>query len=103
MVTKAKMVKGNLEKYGLTFGELVFTEELENFDGYDKNHGVSSVHRKESNITELVFYLEELYKMDGLDSTEKEIYERYQWGMKVEPSEWLYVYRNAHDLNYEQF
>lgn len=103
MVVKAKSLKNILGKEVKIKSESIDNDDYESVTLKLKDAIQSSVHRKESNITELVYYLEELYQMDGLDETEKDIYERYQWGMDIEPSEWLYVYRNAHDLNYEQF
>ena len=60
-------------------------------------------HKVETNVGELIYYLEEMYSMDMLDDTETDIYERYTYGEKINKSEWLYVYKQLYKLQFEKF
>lgn len=49
-----------------------------------------------SNLSELHYYLEEMYQIDLLNPDEKEIYERYQLSEDITYREWLYIQSNMH-------
>ncbi|WPK11803.1 hypothetical protein R6U77_18215 [Lysinibacillus louembei] len=49
-----------------------------------------------SNLSELRYYLEEMYQIDLLSPNEKEIYERYQLSEEITYREWLFIQSNMH-------
>lgn len=61
------------------------------------------VHKKQTHISELAFYLEELYQMDMLDEKEEVIYMRHRDDLKVSKSDWKYVLKRMNEYTYEKF
>ena len=61
------------------------------------------VHKKQTHISELVFYLEEMYQMEMLDEKEESIYLSHRSDMKVSKSDWKYVLKRMYNYTYEKF
>ena len=61
------------------------------------------VHKKATHISELVFYLEEMYQMDMLDEKEESIYVSHRSDMKVSKLDWKYVLKRMNSYTYEKF
>ena len=50
-------------------------------------------HKPQTNLSELLFYLEEMYSMDMLSEKGTDIYERYKFGYQMTKSEYTYIYK----------
>ena len=59
--------------------------------------------KNQTNLSELLFYLEEMYVMDMLTDKETDIYERYKFGHQMNSSERSYVYSCMQEYYNEAF
>jgi len=60
-------------------------------------------HKPHTNLSELLFYMEEMYSMDMLTDKETDIYERYKFGYQMTSSERSYVYSCMQEYYNEAF
>jgi len=69
----------------------------------DSRHNGYIAHKANTNMNELVYYLEEMYQLELLDEIETDIYERYMWGDRITSSDRMYVYEKAYEYFFEKF
>ncbi|WP_107838606.1 hypothetical protein [Metasolibacillus meyeri] len=75
----------------LNDGVREFNHEIQNFYLPKGNEHILT-----TNLSELRYYLEEMYQIDMLHPLEKEIYERYQLTGTITYAESLYIKSNIH-------
>lgn len=60
-------------------------------------------HKRQTNLSELLFYMEEMYSMDMLSEKGTDIYERYKFGHQMTISERSYIYSQIEKWFFEKF
>lgn len=60
-------------------------------------------HRSETNLSEFLFYLEEMYDMELLTEEEMTAYERYKWSGKMSKKHYKMIKNNINHYFFEKF
>ena len=60
-------------------------------------------HKYQFNLTELLFYMEEMYSMDMLSEKGTYIYERYKMTNKISSKECAYIHKQVEEWFFEKF